>query len=58
MLLNTIAEKHPSFINELTEEAADTENMDTEGDDAEEVADEAGENSGISYTSSTGAIIL
>lgn len=32
--------------------------MDTEGDDAEEVADEAGENSGISYTSSTGAIIL
>ena len=58
MLLNTIAEKHPSFINELTEEAVDTENMDTEGDDAEEVADEAGENSGISYTSSTGAIIL
>lgn len=58
MLLNTIAEKHPSFINELTEEAVDTENMYTEGDDAEEVADEAGENSGISYTSSTGAIIL
>ena len=58
MLLNTIAEKHPRFINELTEEAVDTENMDTEGDDAEEVADEAGENSGISYTSSTGAIIL
>lgn len=58
MLLNTIAEKHPGFINELTEEAVDTENMDTEGDDAEEVADEAGENSGISYTSSTGAIIL
>ena len=58
MLLNTIAEKHPSFINELTEEAVDTENMDTEGDDAEEVADEAEENSGISYTSSTGAIIL
>ena len=58
MLLNTIAEKHPSFINVLTEEAVDTENMDTEGDDAEEVADEAGENSGISYTSSTGAIIL
>lgn len=58
MLLNTIAEKHPSFINELMEEAVDTENMDTEGDDAEEVADEAGENSGISYTSSTGAIIL
>lgn len=58
MLLNTIAEKHPSFINELTEEAVDTENMDTEGDDAEEVADEAGENSGISYTSSIGAVIL
>lgn len=36
-----------SFINEPTEEAADTEDMDTEGDDAEEVADEAGENSGI-----------
>lgn len=51
MLLNTIAEKHPSFINELTEEAVDTENMDTEGDDAEEVADEAGENSGISAES-------
>ena len=30
MLLNTIAEKHPSFINELTEEAVDTENMDTD----------------------------
>ena len=37
-----------SFINEPTEEAVDTEDMDTEGDDAEEVADEAGENSGIS----------
>ena len=36
-----------SFINEPTEEAVDTEDMDTEGDDAEEVADEAGENSGI-----------
>ena len=36
-----------SFINEPTEEAVDTEDMDTEGDDAEEVVDEAGENSGI-----------
>ena len=36
-----------SFMNEPTEEAVDTEDMDTEGDDAEEVADEAGENSGI-----------
>ena len=40
-----------SFINEPTEEAVDTEDMDTEGDDAEEVADEAGENSGISVES-------
>ena len=40
-----------SFINEPTEEAVDTEDMDTEGDDAEEVADEAGENSGISAES-------
>lgn len=37
-----------SFMNDPTEEAVDTEDMDTEGDDAEEVADEAGENSGIS----------
>ena len=36
-----------SFMNDPTEEAVDTEDMDTEGDDAEEVADEAGENSGI-----------
>ena len=36
-----------SFINEPTEEAVDTEDMDTEGDDAEEVVDEAGGNSGI-----------
>lgn len=35
------------FINEPMEEAVDTEDMDTEGDDAEEVVDEAGENSGI-----------
>lgn len=40
-----------SFINEPMEEAVDTEDMDTEGDDAEEVADEAGENSGISAES-------
>ena len=40
-----------SFINEPTEEAVDTEDMDTEGDDAEEVADEAGEDSGISAES-------
>ena len=40
-----------SFINEPTEEAVDTEDMDTEVDDAEEVADEAGENSGISVES-------
>ena len=40
-----------SFMNEPTEEAVDTEDMDTEGDDAEEVADEAGENSGISAKS-------
>ena len=40
-----------SFINEPTEEAVDTEDMDTEGDEAEEVADEAGENSGISAES-------
>ena len=40
-----------SFINEPTEEAVDTEDMDTEGDDAEEVVDEAGENSGISVES-------
>ena len=40
-----------SFINEPTEEAVDTEDMDTEGDDAEEVVDEAGENSGISAES-------
>ena len=40
-----------SFINEPTEEAVDTEDMDTEVDDAEEVADEAGENSGISAES-------
>ena len=36
-----------SFMNDPTEEAVDTEDMDTEGDDAEEVADEAGENTGI-----------
>lgn len=36
-----------SFMNDPTEEAVDTEDMDTEGDDTEEVADEAGENSGI-----------
>lgn len=30
-----------SFMNDPTEEAVDTEDMDTEGDDAEEVADEA-----------------
>ena len=36
-----------SFINESTEETVDTEDMDTESDDAEEVADEAGENTGI-----------
>lgn len=40
-----------SFMNDPTEEAVDTEDMDTEGDDAEEVADEAGENSGISAKS-------
>ena len=40
-----------SFMNDPTEEAVDTEDMDTEGDDAEEVADEAGENSGISAES-------
>ena len=40
-----------SFMNDPTEEAVDTEDMDTEGDDAEEVADEAGENSGISVES-------
>lgn len=40
-----------SFIDEPTEEAVDTEDMDTEGDDAEEVADEAGENTGISVES-------
>lgn len=40
-----------SFMNEPTEDAVDTEDMDTEGDDAEEVADEAGENSGISAES-------
>ncbi len=36
-----------SFMNDPTEEAVDTEDMDTEGDDTEEVADEAGENTGI-----------
>lgn len=36
-----------SSMNEPTEDAVDTEDMDTEGDDAEEVADEAGENTGI-----------
>ena len=43
-----------SFINEPTEEAKeamDIEDMDTEGDDAEEVVDEAEENSGISVES-------
>lgn len=40
-----------SFMNDPTEEAVDTEDMDTEGDDAEEVAYEAGENSGISAES-------
>lgn len=40
-----------SFMNDPTEEAVNTEDMDTEGDDAEEVADEAGENSGISAES-------
>lgn len=40
-----------SFMNEPTEEAEDTEDMDTEGDDAEEVSDEAEENSGISAES-------
>lgn len=36
-----------SFMNEPTEEAVDVEDIDTEGDGAEEVADEAEENSGI-----------
>ena len=40
-----------SFMNDPTEEAVDTEDMDTEGDDAEEVVDEAGENTGISAES-------
>ena len=40
-----------SFINEPTEEAVDTEDMDTEVDEAEEVVDEAGENTGISAES-------
>lgn len=45
-----------SFMNDPTEEAVEvetvnSENMDIEGDDTEEVADEAGENSGISAES-------
>ena len=40
-----------SFINEPTEEVVNIEDMDTEGDDAEEVVDEAGENTGISAES-------
>ena len=45
-----------SFMNEPTEDAVEvetvnSENMDIEGDDTEEVADEAGENSGISVES-------
>lgn len=40
-----------SIMNEPTEEVVDNENVDTEGFDAEEVADEAGENSGISAES-------